>query len=73
VTDVVFTKDGRLGAVLVTRAEGSGASTLAFPFSGVRSLWDPGASYFGLPHATADQADKAGVPVDPSRFSQATL
>ena len=73
VTDVVFTGDGRLGAVLVTRQTGAAGTTTAFPFPGVQSPWDPGASYFGLPHVTVEQADKAGVVVDASRFSQATL
>jgi sporulation protein YlmC with PRC-barrel domain len=73
VTDVVFTKDGRLGAVLVTRQTGANGTTTAFPFPAVQGPWDPGASYFGLPHVTAEQADKAGVVVDASRFSQATL
>ena len=73
VTDVVFTKDGRLGAVLVTRQIGAAGTTTAFPFPGVQSPWDPGASYFGLPQITVEQADRAGVVVDASRFSPELL
>lgn len=76
VTDVIFTQDARLAAVLVTRTSPAGASaaaTVAFPFPGVQSRWDPSASYFGLPHVTAEQADKAAVAIEASRLSQATL
>ena len=76
VTDVMVTGDARLGAVLVTRTSpaGSGtAATVAFPFPAVQSRWDPAASYFGLPHVTAEQADKAAIQIDRARMSEASL
>lgn len=73
VTDGVFASDGRLAAVLVTRDGVAGGGTMAFPFPGTAGPWDPGMTYYGLPHATDAQAKAAGVPVDPSRFASKAL
>ena len=73
VSDVVFTRDGRLVAVLVNREASAGGGAFAFPFRGIDSPWDPGWSYYGLPFATANQAEAAGLRVDPRRFNEGTL
>lgn len=73
VTDVVFTRDGRLAAVLVAREVASGGGIIAFPFPGPQSRWDPGASYYGLPFVTPDQAERGGIKVDLGRFSDDIL
>lgn len=68
VTDVVFSRDGRLIAVLISRDAASGGGTFAFPFPGTVGRWDPGASYYGLPFITDSQAQAAGLRIDPKRF-----
>jgi sporulation protein YlmC with PRC-barrel domain len=73
VMDSIFTPDGRMSAVLVTRDGASGGGTTAFPFYGTSGPWDPGMSYYGLPFVTEDQARAAGLKVDPQRFSTAVL
>ncbi|WP_238180003.1 PRC-barrel domain-containing protein, partial [Methylobacterium oxalidis] len=73
VTDAIFTLDGRLSAVLVSRHAASGGQTMAFPFLGTQGPWDPGMSYYGLPFVTDRQADAAGLKVDPHRFNDAAL
>ncbi|MBM1172802.1 PRC-barrel domain-containing protein [Microvirga arabica] len=73
VTDVIVTKDNRLAAVLITRDGESSGRTIAFPFSGIETRWDPGASYFGLPHVTAEQAEQAAISIDRSGLSPAGL
>lgn len=73
VTDAIFTQDGQLRAVLVSRDAASGGRTIAFPFLGTQGPWDPGLSYYGLPFVTDHQADSAGLKVDPDRFNDAAL
>ncbi len=71
VTDAVFSRDGRLIAVLISRDAASGGGTFAFPFPGTVGRWDPGASYYGLPFITDSQAQAAGLRIDPKRFKNA--
>ena len=73
VTDAIFTPDGRLSAVLVSRDAASGGGTMAYPFGGTQGPWDPGMSYYGLPFVTIHQAEEAGLKVDPHRFNDAAL
>jgi hypothetical protein len=73
VTDAVFTRDGRMSAVLVTRDVSAGGGTTAFAFRGVSGPWDPGMSYYGLPFVTGGQAREAGLRIDPKRFSNAAF
>jgi hypothetical protein len=73
ISDAVFTEDGRVAAVLVTRDASSGGGTIAFPFSGYSGQWDPGLSYFGLPFATPSQAAEVGLRVDPKRFAEKAM
>lgn len=73
VTDAVFTRDGRMSAVLVTRDVSAGGGTTAFAFRGLSGPWDPGWSYYGLPFVTEGQAREAGLRVEPGRFSKAAL
>ncbi|KRR20494.1 hypothetical protein CQ13_32390 [Bradyrhizobium retamae] len=68
VKDVVFSQQGRMLAVLVARDAAQGGGTLAFPYPGGTGRWSPSASYYGLPFVTAEQADRAGLRVDPKRF-----
>ena len=68
VTGVVFAGRGQAMAVLVSRDVPSAGGTYAFPFTGVEGRWDPGASYFGLPQVTIEQAMRAGRKVDPKKF-----
>jgi sporulation protein YlmC with PRC-barrel domain len=69
-SDVVFDRQGEILAVLITRDAAGGGGTRAFGFpSSPAPQWDPGASYYGLPYVTAQQADAAGVPVDAKRFT----
>jgi uncharacterized protein YrrD len=68
VTDVVFSRDSRLIAVLISRDAASGGGTFAFPFPGTVGRWDPGVSYYGLPFITDSQAQSAGLRIDPKRF-----
>ena len=72
VTDVVFTGDGRLMAVLIAR-EASAGGTYAFPAGSFRAGWDPGWSYYGLPFVTPSQAEAAGLRVEPGRFARNAL
>ncbi len=73
VTDVVFSSEGRMTAVLVSRDQASGGGTYAFAFPGTTGRWDPGASYYGLPFVTNGQAREAGLRIDPSRFKNTGL
>lgn len=73
VTDVVFTKDGRVAGVLVTRDVEAAGRILAFPFPGIQTRWDPGASYFGLPQVTAEAAEQAAIPIEASRLPRTSL
>ena len=68
ITDAVFSQDGRLIAVLISRDAASGGGTFAFPFPGTVGRWDPGASYYGLPFITDSQAQAGGLRIDPKRF-----
>ncbi|MCB5177457.1 MULTISPECIES: PRC-barrel domain-containing protein [Microvirga] len=73
VTDAVFSQEGRLIAVLVSRDAASGGGTFAFPYPGTTGRWDPGASYYGLPFVTESQAETAGLRIDPQRFQKSAL
>jgi sporulation protein YlmC with PRC-barrel domain len=69
VRDVVFTPEGRLRAVLITRGIRLGGGTVAFGFPRSPSeRWRAGAAYYGLPYVTSDQANLAAVTVDLGRF-----
>jgi hypothetical protein len=68
VTDVVFSGDGRMIAVLISRDAAAGGGTFAFPYPGTTGPWDPALSYYGLPFVTESQATMAGLRVDPKRF-----
>jgi hypothetical protein len=69
VSDVVFSSDGNMSAVLVTREARAGGGTFAFGFpKSPIAQWNPGASYYGLPYVTPEQADGAAVSVDLDRF-----
>lgn len=72
VSDAVFTPEGRVMAVLVSRDELSGGGTFAFPFTGYSGAWDPGLSYLGLPYVTQERAAEAALRVEPDRFASAT-
>jgi PRC-barrel domain len=68
VTDVVFSRDGRMIAVLVSRDAAAGGGAYAFPYPGTTGPWDPSWSYYGLPFVTEAQARAAGLRIDPKRF-----
>ena len=68
VKDAVFSQQGRLLAVLVARDAARGGGTLAFPYPGRTGPWAPSAGYYGLPYVTGEQADGAGLRVDPKKF-----
>jgi sporulation protein YlmC with PRC-barrel domain len=70
VSDMVFTPDGKLLAILVTRDATGGGGTYAFGYPGTTGRWDPHFSYYGLPYVTAEQATRAAVRVDHARFEQ---
>jgi hypothetical protein len=67
-SDVVFTDQGRMLAVLITRDSIAGGGVHAFAFPGTTGRWNPGGGYYGLPYVTADQAARAAVSVDARRF-----
>lgn len=69
VTDVVFSSDGRMIAVLVTRDAAAGGGTYAFPYPGTTGRWDPSVNYYGLPFVTESQAQEVGLRVDLKRFN----
>lgn len=79
VTDVVFSRDGRVMAALVapdtSETQGQqtgGGSVLAFSFQGrTTGQWDPGSSYFGLPAVSPEGARQAGLEIEPQRFASA--
>lgn len=73
VTDLVFSPDGRMTAVLVNRDAASGGSIFAFAFRGTTGRWDPSARYYGLPFVTEGQARAAGLRIDQGRFKNASL
>ena len=68
VSDIVFSRDGTMIAVLITRGLGQEGGTYAFGFPGFLGQWRPDMSYYGLPYVTAGQATAAGLRVDPKRF-----
>ncbi|WP_291862308.1 PRC-barrel domain-containing protein [Bradyrhizobium sp.] len=69
VSDVVFTKDGRMLAVLVTRDGVSSGGTYAFGFPREPAdRWSATASYYGLPYVTQEHANAAAVRIDATRF-----
>lgn len=72
VTDVVFTDQGGMLAVLVTRDARGGGGTFAFGFPGTTGRWSPRLSYYGLPYITPEDATAAGLRVDPRRFGAAS-
>jgi hypothetical protein len=71
VTDVVFSRDGRMIAALISRDAAAGGGTYAFPYPGTTGRWDPSWSYYGLPFVTEGQAREAGLRIDPRPFSDA--
>lgn len=73
VTDAVFTRDGRVMAVLIARDATAGGGTYAFPAGSFKTGWDPGWSYYGLPHVTPSQAESAGLRVEAERFARDTV
>lgn len=70
VSDLVFSQDGKLLDVLVSRGASAGGGTYAFSYPDDTGKWSPGMSYYGLPYVTGDQATRAGVRVDLSRFDR---
>ena len=68
VSDIVFSRDGTMIAVLITRGLRQEGGTYAFGFPGFLGQWRPDMSYYGLPYVTARQATAAGLRVDPKRF-----
>ncbi|WP_456639663.1 PRC-barrel domain-containing protein [Bradyrhizobium sp. USDA 10063] len=69
VSDAVFTRAGDLIAVLITRDSKAGGGTYAFGFpEHPVERWNAGATYYGLPYATAEHADAAAIRVDLTRF-----
>ena len=71
VTGVVFSRDGRIIAVLVSREAAAGGGTYAVPYPGKTGPWDPSATYYGLPFVTEGQAREVGLRIDPKRFNAA--
>jgi hypothetical protein len=69
VNDVVFSDDGRMVGILVTRDSAAGGGTHAFGFPDSIGPWNPAAGYYGLPYVTTEQADAAAVRIDPERFA----
>jgi sporulation protein YlmC with PRC-barrel domain len=68
VSDLVFDRGGKLAAIVISRAAAAGGGTYAFPYPGQTGRWSPKLSYYGLPYATADQANKAGLRLDMKEF-----
>lgn len=68
VSDLLFTRPGKLLAVVVTRDATAGGGSYAFRYPGTTGRWDPRMSYYGLPYVTDEQAAKAATSVDLSRF-----
>ena len=73
VSDVVFSPDGRMIAVLVSRDTPGGGGTFAFPYRGTTGRWDPAMSYYGLPFVTDNQAREAGLRIDAKPFQSSVL
>jgi hypothetical protein len=68
VSDIIFSPDANMLAVLVLRDATAGRGLYAFGFPGTTGRWDPSAGYYGLPYVTTDQANAAAIRVDPKRF-----
>lgn len=69
VSDVIFTKGGRMLAVLVARDGVAGGGTYAFGFpKEPDGRWSPAAGYYGLPYKTSEQASNAAVRIDTKRI-----
>lgn len=69
VSDVLFSREGKMIAVLVTRNAAIGGGTYAFGFPGISSRnWNPGLSYYGLPFVTDQQALEAARKIELARF-----
>jgi sporulation protein YlmC with PRC-barrel domain len=68
VTDVVFSRQGTMTAILVLRTVSLGGGTFAFRFPGTIGRWNPATSYYGLPYVTPAEANAAATPVNLHSF-----
>jgi hypothetical protein len=57
VTDLIFTNDGKLHAVIANADAGFEGGDYAFPYYGYGYGWTPGAPYYNLYYGRADIAD----------------
>lgn len=68
VSDLVFSRLGKMLAVVVTRDAAAGGGSYAFRYPGTTGRWDPRLSYYGLPYITEEQAANAAIKLDTDRF-----
>lgn len=68
VSDVIFSPDARMLAVVVLRDASAGGGMYAFGFPSDIGQWNPAAGYYGLPYVTSEQASNAAIRVDPKQF-----
>ena len=68
VSDLAFSRDGKLLAVVITRDAAGRGGTYAFRYPGTTGRWDPRMSYYGLPYITDEQATRAAIRIDSTRF-----
>jgi sporulation protein YlmC with PRC-barrel domain len=68
VSDLVFSRNGKLLAIAITRDALGRGGTYAFRYPGTTGRWDPRMSYYGLPYITEEQATEAAIRIDSSRF-----
>lgn len=69
VTDIVFTEQGQMLAVLIARDALAGGGTYAFPYPGKTGPWSPDMSYYGLPYVSLEHANEQGLAVDKRKFA----
>jgi hypothetical protein len=68
VSDLAFSRDGKLLALVITRDAAGRGGTYAFRYPGTTGRWDPRMSYYGLPYITKEQATQAAIRIDVNRF-----
>ena len=68
VRDAVFSREGKLSGVLVTRDVTWGGGLYGYPFYGYGHGWTPGLGYYGLPYADAGLA-AAAPRIEPKGFT----
>jgi hypothetical protein len=70
ISDVIFSRNGQMLAVLVERNASPGG-TFAFRHGGGKGRWEPSLSTYELPFESQNQADAAGQEADQQKFESA--